>query len=81
MKRRNLFYVLAAVVVVTGLAFQLSSAIKSRHAVGAPKHLTIAITDNYYPFSYISETGERKGFPSLELKRRALPTASRERRA
>lgn len=68
MKRRNLFYVLAAVVVASSLAFQLSSAIKSGRAAGVPKTLTVAITDNYYPFSYITESGEREGF-NLELAR------------
>lgn len=68
MKRRNIFYALATVVILSGLAFELSSAIKSRCAAGVPKTLTIAITANYYPFSYISETGERTGF-NLELAR------------
>ena len=44
MKRRNIFYVLAAVIVASSLAFQLSSAMKSRRAAGVPKTLTVAIT-------------------------------------
>ena len=63
MKRGLLIFGLAGAALLSGLAYQSVDSRTSRHSLETPHKLVIAVSDNFYPFSYISKkTGDRMGF-------------------
>lgn len=63
MKRGLLVFGLAGAALLSGLAYQSTDSRTSSNSLEPPHKLVIAVSDNLYPFSYISKTtGERMGF-------------------